>query len=214
VNNVGFDIDGVLADFNRALAIDLGYSPVHAHPDRWDWPHTVATDPIVDRVWNHITEHAAWWYVHVKPYAEATTRDFLRHLSKIGESANLYFITSRPQVTGMKYYTEQWIAKYLGVSNPTVILAQDKGDVAAGIGITHFVDDNTDNCKSVADGTHGLCKTFILHRPYNAEFKYSDVKRIHTLTEFTDAVLRPNHAMAGAEGSIFPAPATGGCHLR
>jgi len=205
VNNVGFDIDGVVANFNRSMAEEMGYYPVHLHPDRWDWPRAVAAGATVDRVWNHITNNAAWWFDNIRPYSEALTRSFMRDLSDIGESANLYFITSRPQVPLMKYYTELWLREHLHVRNPTVIIAQDKGDVAAGIGITHFVDDNTDNCKSVADGTHGLCKTFILHRPYNAEFKYSDVKRIHTLTEFTDAVLRP----VGAEGSIFPAPATG-----
>jgi hypothetical protein len=213
VNNVGFDIDGVVANFNRAMANDLGYSPVHIHPDRWDWPRTVATDLIVDRVWNHITEHAAWWFEHVKPYAETMTRNFLHDLSDIGESANLYFITSRPQVPNMKYYTELWLREHLKVRNPTVVLAQNKGAAAYGIGLTHFVDDNSENCEQVGETMKGRCHTCIIHRPYNAEFKHEHVKRIHTLTEFTDAVLRPNHAMAGAEGSIFPTPVTG-CKLR
>lgn len=202
MNNVGFDIDGVVADFNRAMADALGYNPVHIHPDRWDWPRSVAADATVERVWGHITTHAAWWYQNIPPYSEAATSTFKRDLHKIEDEMNLYFITSRPQVPGMKYYTELWLKERLKVRNPTVIVAADKGLVAAGIGLTHFVDDNADNCEAVAGAIGGRCHIYIPHRPYNSSFENKYVKRIHTLAEFTGAVLRP----VGAKDSISLPP--------
>jgi uncharacterized HAD superfamily protein len=188
VKNVGIDIDGVVADFNRALAVEMGVSPTHAHPDQWDWPRKVAPDLIVDRVWAHVTNRAEWWFDHIKPYAEAVSHPFLRDLHYLSEEANLYFITARPQVPGMKKWTEMWLRLYLKLTTPSLIIAQDKGLVAQGIGLTHFLDDNADNCTSVAEQTAGRCATFIIHRPYNAEYEHRHVKRIHTLADFTSAI--------------------------
>jgi uncharacterized HAD superfamily protein len=192
VKNIGIDIDGVVADFNAALAHELGYQPVHRHPDRWDWPQALRPDHPVDAVWERITNNAEWWCKSISPYAEAAEWPLIHTLKLYQETGNLYFITSRPQVADMKMWTEQWLKMYLRLHNPTVILAADKGLVAAGIGLTHFLDDNADNCTSVAEQTAGRCATFILHRPYNAGYEHRHVARIHTLNEFRHAIGDPD----------------------
>jgi uncharacterized HAD superfamily protein len=140
--------------------------------------------------WRRISEYPHWWET-IDAYTEAKTRKY--DIENLSSDANLYFITSRPQVPDMKMVTECWLSSKMGITNPTVILALDKGQVAKGIGLTHFIDDNSDNCDSVAAATEGRCAVYLLARPYNSAYTNPNVKRVTTLSEFVGEAKGPKY---------------------
>jgi hypothetical protein len=185
-----------LAAWNRAFRKRLietsgrDLIPEQFEPSVWRWPTK-------EYGYTNKEECAAWASVHadvnfwlnIKPFNE--TFEFLDRLSTDAQlDDEVYFITSRPGKEA-KLQTERWIEAN-GFYDPTVLIARgNKGDIAAGLGLTHFLDDKPANCDDVVDHSPAT-RVFLMHRKYNESYHGMARKRgievVSSLEEFRAAV--------------------------
>jgi hypothetical protein len=180
---IGFDIDGVLADFStgyqNVLRTTSGrdlFQPGDAEDAPcWDWDklrgYTAAERTAA---WAHIHSDPAWW-MNLQEDNMATLRTLLHELERKHE---VYYLTNRIGQR-VKRQTEIWLIEHLrypAVTNvyPTVLITEHrrKGEACAALGLNAYLDDNFDNVHDVVeksprrgcicgrDGiTTGLCRT-------------------------------------------------------
>jgi hypothetical protein len=194
---VGVDIDGVLADFNTAYRqrlIDVtgrtlippfvgGYEPGVWNYATDEYGYTKEED---SAVWKDIIGDDTFW-LRLNPYAEADR--FIRSLF----DCEVYFITTRPG-KAVKSQSEQWIIDAAPGYTPTVLIAKNaaaKGQLASGLGLTHFIDDRPENCLAVKRAIPS-CAVYLLDHKYNTWAKenvdYESIVRICALKDFTAAL--------------------------
>ncbi len=170
---IGFDIDGVLADFNKAF-IDLivhttGANLFPARPfdiPMWDYPqHYGYNGAQLKEVWGIITASESFWAT-LPPYADA--KETLNRLTEANqvEGHDVYFVTSRPGVRA-KAQTEQWLWNngYTGV--PTVLISSRKGVSADAIELDTYIDDRDVNIVDVITTRGVKTRTYLVDRPWN-----------------------------------------------
>jgi 5'(3')-deoxyribonucleotidase len=194
---IGCDMDGVLADFNNAYRqrlIDITgrtLIPEGFQPPTWyyatdHYGYTKAED---DATWKSITSDPHFW-VDLNAYPKA--KDFLRELNG-HKDADLYFITTRPGLN-VKRQSEWWLHPY--VTHPTVLIAKNaesKGLIAAGLQLTHFIDDRPENCLAVKVHSPST-EVFLLDYPYNEWWDEDDdafipgILRIDSLDYFAEVI--------------------------
>lgn len=206
---LGFDIDGVLAEFTPAyqrLFIETtGRDDFHpgdgVNPPDWNWPELRGyTREEVDTVWATIRRDPTFW-LNLQPTKHTSTlRALIEHLERTHE---VYFITSR-MGDRVKRQTELWLYEHLGyLMNcrgvwPTVLIVGtgEKGAVCKALKLDAYIDDNWDNvvdCATTAPKT----KTFLLNRRYNSDIGFSleaweemsRVVRVETLGQMFDAMI-------------------------
>lgn len=174
---IGFDVDGVLADFStgyqdvlkRVSGRDLFLPGDAEDAPCWDW----------DKLRGYTAEEraAAWTWIKANPTFNlnlvplenlATLRLFIRDLERKHE---VYFITSRVGERP-KRFTEIWLTAHLQYvdSLPTVLIAQhrSKGLFAKGLGLDVYVDDNYENVQDVAE-LSPTTRTYLRTRRYNTD---------------------------------------------
>jgi hypothetical protein len=172
---IGFDIDGVLANFNRGyiqLLADLGgleLDPEYA-PQRWHYEADLGVSKaVVNKAWDTIRESDTFW-VDLDPY------DVL--LEEL-EDHDLYFITTRVG-NKVKRQTEVWLYGYQHLQCPTVLISANKGPVAAGLELDVFIDDKLENILDV-EAASPKTRTYLLNQAYN---QHGEVKcRVDTVQE-------------------------------
>lgn len=191
---IGFDVDGVLADFNstfinRIIEVtgrDLFPPRPFAIPC-WDYPqqHYGYTAEENAAVWRSIERDNRFWF-RLDAYAELTREDWDR-INNALPAHDIYFITSRPGVIA-KQQTEWWL-KYRGVQSPTVMLSSAKGLCARALQLDAYIDDRDANVLDVAESMI-TTKVFLMSRPWNTELNVREttIVRVQTVREFLDAV--------------------------
>ena len=162
---IGFDVDGVLADFNtrfinRVIAV-TGRDLFPPHPfviSCWDYPEAFGySKKEVSAVWEHIKKDPLFWrYLH-----RCSDVPFER-IEALNETwdHDIYFVTSRVGIN-CKGQTEEWLRPY--IFNPTVLISSHKGLCAQALRLDAYIDDKIENCVDTAPS----CWTFILDRPWN-----------------------------------------------
>lgn len=193
---IGFDVDGVLADFNSSF-IDrvISVTGRDLFPPRpfdipcWDYPEFYGyTTEENQAVWQSIVNDKGFW-LGLSPYWDAMT--ILERLRVLSLSHDLYFITSRPGLMA-KAQTEVWLATHSGdfMWNPTVLISSDKGACAHALKLDMYIDDRFENCRDVADNTVG-CTVYLINRPWNTHYlvyaRYSKLYRVESANEMLDA---------------------------
>lgn len=145
---IGFDLDGVLADFRTAfsaLARDVLHEDIEAARSP-DAPARTAGD--VERVWSAIAASHNWWTT-VKPFEpEQIVR--LYSLARAG-LWEVVFLTKRPPSSGdtVQFQTQWWLERH-GYLLPAVITVPgSRGDVANALRLDLIVDDQLINCAEV-----------------------------------------------------------------
>lgn len=187
---IGFDIDGVLADFNAAF-IDriVQVTGVDLFPARpfdipcWNYPeHYGYTADQMTYVWHSIkTDRGFWYSLHPYPGVNEALR-VLRLARSHGH--DIYFVTARPGHHA-KLQTEHWLIDN-GMTNPTVLISPHKMRCARAVELDAYIDDHVQNCFEVADH----CRTYVLHRPWNAPMT-EDWRAARMLTDVP--VIRVEH---------------------
>lgn len=193
---IGVDLDGVLANFNAAYRTklievtgrdlipeqDCSGNTVETTPPCWYYPvdHYGYTKDEDKATWKAIVESPDFWR-SIRPYPE--TFDFLCGL---GDN-EVYFITTRPGATAHSQSVE-WLER-LGEPTPNVIIARgSKGDIAKGIGLTHFIDDKPENCWDVYMESPDT-KIFMPRTRYNQHHANSEgITCIDNILQFTEAL--------------------------
>lgn len=170
---IGFDVDGVLANFNPGYiqqCIDVTGRNLFlpgddVNPPVWDFAglrgYTIGE---MNEAKKSIKESSDFWQ-SLPGYAdncEALAKFWFQDWN--GEH-DVYFITHRGGVTA-KVQTERWLM-YQGI-DPTVLIvgAQEKGNVARALSLDVYVDDYYPNCEDVVR-TSPLTRCYVLDRAYN-----------------------------------------------
>jgi uncharacterized HAD superfamily protein len=146
---LGVDIDGVLADwttsFSRFCAIKLGRE-FPRFSTTWDLANWGFASGEFKQAWDAMCELPIF-YEYLDPQPD--TRDFSLH--EFSKKHRLFFISTRPRTAGepMEYQTAKWLSWAMGVNYPTVLITENKGAVAAALGLDAFIDDKPENLADV-----------------------------------------------------------------
>jgi 5'(3')-deoxyribonucleotidase len=192
---IGCDIDGVLADWNAAYykvlvgltGKDLVSKEDRANPAVWYWPrhYGYTVEEEMAGYAETAKDPTFWQMLDAYPDAE-------KFLEDIQQGDDIYFITTRPGVQS-KAQTEIWFELW-GYAHATVLLGQSpkaKGLLAAGLDLTHFIDDRAENCREVKLASPKT-QVFLLDRNYN-KFMQDDLRAmgvvvLSSLGQFLEAL--------------------------
>lgn len=169
---IGFDIDGVLADFNTpfsAIFRNLGYKIPHvsdSYPNEWNYITGAGVPADVNNtIWQLAGSVPEFW-ANLPPteFGEET----LKYLyERFGNTVT--FITSRPGYFAQKV-AQGWLANHGYAANPRVFVAKDhnaKREIAQREKLDFFIDDKPENVGALEDV---VPYTAILDRPWNRHY--------------------------------------------
>jgi len=200
---IGFDVDGVLADFVRgyqSLFVKItgrnAFEPGDdVDPPTWDWPSLRGyTKEETSAVWDAIRQDPTFW-LNLEAERSGACSTLSTLLPTLERKHSVYFITSRVG-DRVKRQTEIWLDDHLAYSMrapgfwPTVVIVghRVKGQVANALKLDAYIDDNLDNAKDCARDA-AMISTYLLNRAYNqsTEDKCYSYRRINTVGEMFDA---------------------------
>jgi 5' nucleotidase, deoxy (Pyrimidine), cytosolic type C protein (NT5C) len=165
---IGFDMDGVLADFASAYyAIEDRLFPAEPHSRAGDPAEearaedaraeearaAAAPAPPVSRhrrdaVWRAITATPDFWTT-LRPTEEGVVRRI--HEMSLRHRWEVFFITQRPSTAGdtVQRQTQRWLVEH-GFDLPSVLVIHGSRGAAAGaLRLDYHVDDTAQNCVDV-----------------------------------------------------------------
>lgn len=188
---IGFDVDGVLADFNTRFIEEIkqitgrNLFPPDFVIREWNYP-VVQLDysrEEIDHVWQVLKSRRNFWDgLSAFPGVIQALDEAKRRQLHFGDT--IYFITSRVGYQA-KEQTEFWLRAH-GFADPTVLICHDKGAAAKALDLTHYIDDRPENVMSVRV-LHPSCRTYMLTQTWNVSFWIPDVIGIGTALEFIEA---------------------------
>ena len=153
---LGFDIDGVLANFRSAFR-DAALRIVHGEVEEFDAIESPASEsPLepndVKRVWDHIAKTPNWWME-----IDAYEPEQIARLYSLARAAawEVFFLTKRPPSAGdsVQFQTQWWIERF-GFYLPSVLTVPgSRGDVANALRLDLLVDDQLINCVEVVSAS-------------------------------------------------------------
>lgn len=147
---LGFDVDGVLADFRSAFhtAATKCLRRAIAEPSDSDQAPGPLDADDVRRVWDYIGGTQNWW-MDVPAYEP----EQIARLYALTRAAGweVFFLTKRPASAGdsVQFQTQWWIERF-GFYLPSVLTVPgSRGEVANGLRLDLVVDDQIINCVEV-----------------------------------------------------------------
>jgi hypothetical protein len=157
---LGFDMDGVLADFRTAFR-ELAVSVLHHDADGHDAESTTLSAGELNRVWKAIEKSHNWW-VTLQPYEPQQIARLYR-LARQG-SWEVSFLTKRPPSGGdsVQFQTQWWLEQH-GYPMPAVVTVPgSRGELANALRLDLVVDDQIVNCAEIVSAS--TAKTVLLLR--------------------------------------------------
>ena len=143
---VGFDIDGVIADFRKAFRATAAQMDADAGGDQSEDRRTRPLDAEgMTRVWDRIGRTSQWW-LQLDPYEP----DQIQRLYRTSRERKweVYFLTTRPSSAGetTQFQTQWWLEQH-GFPLPSVLTVPgSRGDAANAVKLDIVVDDRLTNC--------------------------------------------------------------------
>lgn len=210
---VGFDVDGVLADFKsafRAVAVEVVPRLSRAND-------AVLTQQEVARVWDVIARTHNWW-TELRAYEP-------EQIARLYESVRSHqwevvFVTNRPASSGDSAQLQtQWWLEQNGFLLPAVVTVPgSRGDVANALRLDLMVDDQPVNCAEIVGGS--TTKALLLLRDGAESVRQHALSRgigvVSTLSEALDVIDRMREALPQRRGRLmrlgdwfFPPAASG-----
>jgi beta-phosphoglucomutase-like phosphatase (HAD superfamily) len=176
---VGFDLDGVIADFAsafREIECDLfGAHTTHPAPnapeEETEQTPDRATNPAVstkesDRrrraVWDRIRATPDFWTT-LQPTDPGAVRQLHAQMLRCGWE--VVFITQRPSTAGetVQRQTQRWLVQQ-GFDMPSVVvIAGSRGAAINALRLTHHVDDSPQNCVDVKTDSTAMPILIVRH---------------------------------------------------
>jgi hypothetical protein len=204
---VGFDLDGVVADFPRAFletaAKVLGGSaiqrPISPMPD---FDAMSAGD--AKRVWSVITETPNWW-LGLAPYEPD-------QIARLYQLARRYrwevsFLTSRLPSAGdsVQFQSQAWLETY-GFYMPAVVTVPgSRGEIANALRLDVVIDDQFLNCLEVIGASQS--KAMLILRMGDAELEKQATDRgigiVHHLEEVIEVLLHLQDFLPQKRGVVM-----------
>jgi hypothetical protein len=185
---VGFDIDGVLADFRTAFretAERCLHRPVPDAAEEEDTRSPLTADDI-RRVWDHIAKTPNWW-LDVPAYEPAQIARLYGLMRASGWE--VFFMTKRPPSAGdsVQFQTQWWIERF-GFYLPSVMTVPgSRGEVANGLRLDLIVDDQIINCAEVI-GAGPTKAVLMLREPDHAARTLAFNRGIGVVATLSEAV--------------------------
>jgi hypothetical protein len=145
---VGFDVDGVLADFRSAFRQTAERCLRKPVSDTDGDDRSPLTPDDIRRVWDHIGKTPNWW-LDVAAYEPAQIARLYGLVR--GTGWEVFFMTKRPPSAGdsVQFQTQWWIERF-GFYLPAVLTVPgSRGEVANGLRLDLIVDDQIINCAEV-----------------------------------------------------------------
>jgi hypothetical protein len=155
---IGFDMDGVVADFAtafreieaRLFGQEAGDAPEgpdeeEAHEGR----RLLETRRRRDRIWEEIRGTPDFWTT-LKPSSDGAVRRALD--LTVAHGWEVFFITQRPATAGgtVQRQSQRWLVEH-GFDLPSVLaIGGRRGALAAALRLDYHVDDNVQHCLDVA----------------------------------------------------------------
>jgi hypothetical protein len=145
---VGFDVDGVIANFNKtfretAVQIEGGAGQDQSNP---------AVRPLgaeaMKRVWDHISRTAQWWLQLEAYEPEQIERIYRTSRERRWE---VYFMTTRPSSAGetTQFQTQWWLESHRFPMPAVLTVPGSRGDAANTLKLDITVDDRLTNCVDI-----------------------------------------------------------------
>jgi len=145
---VGFDVDGVLANFTktfRATAAKIDTAGATEPPDA---PSRGLPSEAMQKVWELISRTPQWWL-----QLEAYEPEQIERLYRISRERRweVYFMTTRPSSAGeTTQFQTQWWLETNGFPMPSVLTVPgSRGDAANALKLDITVDDRLTNCVDI-----------------------------------------------------------------
>lgn len=186
---IGIDVDDVLADFvPRHVAMcnaRFGKPAIGTLPVDWAFSNYGLTPAELDLIWQDIHNTPDFWMtLAVKTGVEVSL------LQELASAHDLFFITSRAATLGnsITKQTAWWLGENLDMAYPTVLVTNDKGPLAAAIGLDYFIDDRPKNCVEIKEAVP-TCRVFLKDTSHNQEFFDARIPRIRDVNEFSRTVM-------------------------
>jgi hypothetical protein len=186
---LGFDIDGVLANFRsafRATAARLVRGDVEdLDPDQTEGESPLSPND-VRRVWDHIAKAPNWWME-----IDAYEPEQIARLYGLTRAAGweVFFMTKRPPSAGdsVQFQTQWWIERF-GFYLPSVLTVPgSRGDVANALRLDLIVDDQLINCVEVVSASP--TKAILMQRTPDAAAKdHATSRGIGVVATLADAL--------------------------
>ena len=145
---LGFDIDGVLADFRSAFRETARECLKRDVPLESNDPDSALSAPDVERVWKHIARASNWW-MRLRAYEPAQ----IANLYALARARHweICFLTKRPPSAGdsVQFQTQWWLEQQ-GFYLPAVMTVPgSRGDLANALRLDLVIDDQFVNCAEV-----------------------------------------------------------------
>lgn len=186
---IGWDIDGVLANFDRSAAEVLkavsGRNLLppdfdeHTSPT-WHWPqHFGYSESEVKALWDAIAIDPDFWANLEEVSGMETLRCRWRTLLAAGH--DMVFATARLGKDPL-IQTKYWLHKH-GCSYANVTITKEKGQFCADYFVDAYIDDRLQNIQDVVRKSPAT-RAYLLNRLHNAAPIGSGYIRVPTIEEF------------------------------
>ena len=180
---IGFDIDGVLANFSYAftkLGSDMLHLPIFPGPafqDDYSFGYDREDHNIL---WEHIHAHPEFWK-NIPPLA--TSEEFER-IEQLCHACEVYFVTSRPGGAAVDCISAEWLESYLGKEAPFTLIScgstPAKKIVLKNLKLRWHIDDHPDLV--------GYPDVLVITYPYNFKGPYFDPRYVPNLSTYLGMV--------------------------
>src|SRR5437016_2850136 len=201
---VGFDVDGVVANFNKTFretaAKVEGASGSH---DRSEPSSRALAADAMKRVWDHISRTSQWWL-----QLEAYEPDQIERLYRVSRERRweVYFMTTRPSSAGeTTQFQTQWWLETQGFPLPSVLTVPgSRGDAANALKLDIAVDDRLTNCVDIIAASRA--KAILLLRRDDQTVRDQALARgigvVNTLAAAMDAIEQYEEAKRSTSGRL------------
>ena len=186
---LGFDIDGVLANFRAAFRTTAA-KLVRGDVGSVDSDDMDAESPLdakdVRRVWDYIAKAPNWWME-----IDAYEPEQIARLYGLTRAAGweVFFMTKRPPSAGdsVQFQTQWWIERF-GFYLPSVLTVPgSRGDVANALRLDLIVDDQLINCVEVVSAS--TTKAILMQRsPDTAHRDHAMSRGVGVVSSLADAI--------------------------
>ena len=201
---VGFDVDGVVANFNKAFRETAAQmnGPAGSHDPSDPAARALAADAM-KRVWDHISRTPQWWL-----QLDAYEPQQIERLYRVSRERRweVYFMTTRPSSAGetTQFQTQWWLESH-GFALPAVLTVPgSRGDAANALKLDIAVDDRLTNCVDIIAASRS--KAILLQRNEDQTPRDQALARgigvVKTLAAALDAVEQFEQAKHASSGRL------------
>jgi hypothetical protein len=182
---IGIDLDGVVSNFiqkYREICIGIcGHDLPHESSD-WNQTNWNLDKEVHNKAWGIIKNtHSFYRYLEVLPGVSIVS------MIRLSKAQRLFFITTRPPTEGapIEIQSAAWLVNNFSIAYPTVIVADNKGPIAKGLGLDAFIDDKPENLLDVHEYSPET-KLFVRSQAWNEKFTHPSVTRVDDFNAFVN----------------------------